>query len=156
VGPKEEAVRKQSPESVDLERGASAWSSIDLALLAGRFAEEANVVAAPRPPSDLLHTAGDLTAPLGALRPWSCRTPTGYAAWFTAAAMVTAGFWAVDLEAAADLVEQKIGEPLTDDACSSPRSQEIRFARTILSSGSSTTSAGARAWLVHPRTPTWQ
>jgi hypothetical protein len=148
-------MKKQAPKSGDLEREASSWCSIDLALIAVRFAEEANVIAAHQPPSGLLHTTWDLTAPIGALRP-CYRTPTGYAAWFTSAAMVTAHLGAVDLETAADLVEQKIAETLTYDACSSPRSQQIRFARTILSSGSSTTSAGARAWPVHPRTATWQ
>jgi hypothetical protein len=155
VARKEEAVKKQAPKMGDLEREASSWSCIDLALVAVRFAEEANVVAAHRPPSDLLHTTRDLTAPIGALRPWCYRTPTGYAAWFTSAAMVTARLRAVDLETAADLVEQKIAQTLTNHVCPSPRSRQIRFARTILSSVSSTTSAGARAWLVHPRAATW-
>jgi hypothetical protein len=149
-------VKEQAPKSGDLGWEASSWSSIDLALVAVCFAEEANVAAAHRPSSGLLHTIRDLTAPIGALRPWCSRTPTGYAAWFTSAAMVTARLRALDLETAADLVEQKIAETLTYHACSSPRSRQIRFARTILSSGSSTTSAGARAWLVHPRTATWQ
>ena len=126
-------MKNQAPESCDLERDASSWSGIDLTLIAVRFAEEANMVAAHRPASDLLHTTWDLTAPIGALRPWCDRTPTGYAAWFTTAAMATARLLAVDLETAADLVEQE-----------------------IVSSGSFTTSAGARAWLVHPRTATWQ
>jgi hypothetical protein len=156
VAPKEEAVKKQAPKKGDLEREASSWSCIDLALVAVRFAEEANVVAADRPPSGLPQASWGLTAPIDALRPWCCRTPTGYAAWFTSAAMVIARRRAVDLETAADLVEQKIAETLTHDVCPSPRSRQIRFARTILSSGSSTTSAGARAWLVHPRTATWQ
>ena len=149
-------MKKQAPKSGDLEREASSWRSIDLALVAVRFAEEANVVAAHRPPSGLLPTTWDLTAPIGALRPWCYRTPTGYAAWFTSAALVTAQLRAMDLETAADLVEQKIAETLTYHASSSPRSRQIRFARTILSSGSSATSAGALAWLVHPRTATWQ
>lgn len=128
----------------------------DLGLVAVRFAEEADVVAAHQPPAGLLHTTWDLTDPLGALGPWCYRTPTGYAAWFTAAAMVTARLWAVDLETAADLVEQKIDETATDHAGSRSRSEQIRFARTILSGGPSTASAGARAWLVHPRKATWQ
>jgi hypothetical protein len=124
--------------------GSSSWSRVDLALIAARFAEEANVVAAHRPPPGLLHAIWELTTPIGALRPWCYRTPTGYAAWFTSAAMVTPRLRAVDLETAADL------------AYPSPRSLQIRFARTFLSSGSSTTSADARAWPVHPRTATWQ
>ena len=156
VARKEEAVKKQAPKSGDLEREASSWNCIDLALVAVRFAEEANVVAAHRPPSGLLHTTWDPAAPIGALRPWCYRTPTGYAAWFTSAAMVTARLRAMDLETAADLVERKIAETLTYHVCPRPRSRQIRFAPTIFSSGSSTTSAGACAWLVHPRTATWQ
>ena len=67
-------MKKHAPTSGGLEREASSWSRIDLALIAARFAEEANVVAAHRPPPGLLHMIWDLTAPLDALRPWCYRT----------------------------------------------------------------------------------